>query len=329
MGTRGAVLRLALVAFAAFPAVDGGRTRAEEPAKLAQVARDLGIAIVAADPVFPVATAHGIIDGKGATGDEVRAYTGLFVPEFSLYPTELFRQTRLRRVVLCRDLSFGGQRRNAIPDFEHDTLYLDVARGTHNQAYMRKVIHHEFFHIIDLRDDGSLYRDERWASLNPGAFRYGSGGKNAQNLPQTSVLTDKFPGFLNHYSTTGVEEDKAEVFANLVVDPEEIESRAKKDTVLRSKVRRMRELLADFCLGMNGGFWDKVRKARMAGNEPRPCLSPPARPWNSVHQSESEYPGEWLNLASHGNTGRILAPVLTRPELFRFRWPKGLSQLVR
>ncbi len=62
-------------------------------------------------------------------------------------------------VVRARELTFAGQRRNAIPDFEHDTLYLDVSRGAYSKSYFRKVIHHEFFHIIDYRDDGSLYND--------------------------------------------------------------------------------------------------------------------------------------------------------------------------
>ena len=109
-------------------------------------------------------------------------------------------------MVLCKELSFAGQRRNAIPDCEHETLYLDVSRGSYSKTYLRGVIHHEFFHIIDFRDDGSVYQDKRWKALNPEKFRYGSGGRTVQDLAKTSVLTDKYPGFLNHYSTTGVEE---------------------------------------------------------------------------------------------------------------------------
>jgi hypothetical protein len=237
-----------------------------------QVARAYKIKIVAMEPAFPVKTWHGKIDGTSADGKTLANYAGLFAAEFSLYPPDLVKRTRLARVVLCADLSFAGQRRNAIPDYEHDTLYLDVSRGAHNKAYLRTVVHHEFFHIIDYRDDGSVYTDERWAALNPAKFKYGTGGRNAQDVQTTSVLTDKFPGFLTHYSTTAVEEDKAEVFAHMIVDSDYVEERVKKDRVIKAKVARMRELLIKFCPDMNEKFWEKVRRMKrisQVDNHPR------------------------------------------------------------
>jgi hypothetical protein len=234
-------------------------------AELEKIAKEYKIEVVAADPRFPVKTVYGAIEGKGAERKETQDYAGLFAPEFSLYPADLVRRAKLERVVLCRELSFGGQRRNAIPDYEHSCLYLDVSRGSYSKPYLRKVIHHEFFHIVDYRDDGSVYRDERWSALNPKEFKYGSGGRTAQDLRETSVLTTKFPGFLNHYSTTAVEEDKAEVFANLIVDYAYVADRAKKDRVLNAKVERMKELLAKFCPDINDRFWEKVRTTERPG----------------------------------------------------------------
>jgi len=233
-----------------------------ENRQLEKIARDYKIEIVARDPAFPVKTRHGPIDGKMVAGTELEKYIGLFSTEFTLYPPELMQRSQLKRVVICTDLSFDGQRRNAIPDFEHDTLYLDASRGTFDKTYLRKVIHHEFFHIIDYRDDGKVYQDDRWAELNPGDFRYGRGGHAVQNMAQTSVLTDKYPGFLNHYSTTGVEEDKAELFANLIVDPAYVERRTTSDRVIHAKVDCMRELLARFCPELNDKFWEKVRQTK-------------------------------------------------------------------
>ena len=217
------------------------------------------IQVITDDLVLPVRTTHGPIDGKKASEEDMRAYGEIFISEFALYPKELVKRSRLKRVVLCSELSFAGQRRNAIPDFEHDTLYLDVSRGSYNKKYMRKVVHHEFFHIIDFRDDGLLYQDERWGRLNPDKFKYGDGGKNAQSLSETSVLTDKFPGFLNHYSTTGVEEDKAEVFANMIVEPKHVEDKTRKDPVFDTKVHAMKELLSSFCVQMDKQFWERVQ----------------------------------------------------------------------
>ncbi len=232
--------------------------------ELEKIAKAYKIEIVTADARFAVKTTHGRIKGKNADRKELQDYVSLFVPEFALYPPGLVQRSQLKRVMLCSELSFAGQRRNAIPDYEHDTLYLDVCCGTYGKTYLRKVIHHELFHIIDYWDDWNVYQDEDWASLNPAKFKYGSGSPNAQELEEESVLTDKFPGFLNYYSTTGVEEDKAEVFANLIVDLEYVEDRAKKDRVLDAKVERMKELLVKFCPEMNDKFWEKVRKMKRA-----------------------------------------------------------------
>lgn len=229
---------------------------------LRTIAKVYRLEIVTANVQFPVQTTHGTIDGTSAERQALETYASLFVSEFTLYPPDLVRRSQLKRVVLSSELSFGGQRRNAIPDYEHHTLYLDVSRGTYSTSYLRKVIHHEFFHILDYLDDGSVYSDKRWESLNPPAFKYGSGGRTAQDLLQTSVLTDKVSGFVNHYSTTGVEEDKAELLANMIVNPAYVEDRARTDRVLHAKVARLRELLVSFCPDMNSAFWEKVRKMK-------------------------------------------------------------------
>src|SRR5262245_45505452 len=203
----------------------------------------------------------GDINGSEAAMTDVESYAPIFAFEWSLYPPALIKKTRLRSIVLCKDLTFAGQRRTAVPDFEHDILYLDVARGRTNDRYVRMVIHHEFFHLIDLRDDDHLYEHERWAKLNPPGFKYGPGGVNLQNDPTVTETGKDSPGFLNRYAASGVEEDKAEVFAHLMVEPKEMKDRAAKDKYMRAKVERMKELLADFAPKMDEKFWRAVSEA--------------------------------------------------------------------
>ncbi len=219
------------------------------------IAEKFNIDVFVTDLEFPVRTTTGLIDAKGSPAHRIEKYQSLFADEFNHYPKELVRNSKLKRVVLCENLSFAGQRRNAIPDFEHDTLYLDIERGDYNQLYQRKVIHHEFFHMIDYRDDGKVYLDATWSALNESTFRYGSGGRNAQSDASTSLLTDRYPGFLNHYSTTGVEEDKAEMFANMLVEPQHVERRAFKDPIVNSKCEAMKSLIKKFCPEVTDEFW--------------------------------------------------------------------------
>lgn len=247
---------LLLVAIAIAPL-----TAAEKP-DLAALAKTYGIEIVVAEPVLPVKMSTGVIDGAAAAKADAESFAPIFAREWSLYPPELVAKTRLKKVVFCKDLSFAKQLRTAVPDFEHDVLYLDVVRGRRDEKYVRKVIHHEFYHIIDLRDDGELYADERWARLNPPEFKYGAGGAKLQDDPTVTTSGKDVPGFLNRYAASGVEEDKAEVFAHLMVEPKAMADRAKVDKYMRAKVERMKELLAAFAPKVDAKFWDAVEKAR-------------------------------------------------------------------
>lgn len=249
---------LALLLFAAGPA-------AAADADLTTLAKTYSVGVVARAPAFPVKTAHGPIDGAEADPADAASYAAVFAQEWGLYPPELVRKTGLRRVVFCKGLSFAGQFRTGVPDFEHDTLFLDVSRGRHDDRYVRKVIHHEFFHFVDLRDDGRLYEDERWAGLNRPGFRYGPGGAKLQDDPTVTTTGRDVPGFLNRYAAAGVEEDKAEVFAHLMVEPRAVAARAAADRYVRLKAERMRELLAGFSRTGGDEFWAAVEKADRHG----------------------------------------------------------------
>jgi hypothetical protein len=236
------------------------QTRAVAP-DIDQTAKKYDLEIVTKTPQFPIKLRSGVIDGSEAKKEDIDSYLPIFLFEWSLYPPDLVKRTGLKKVVLCQKLSFEKQLRTAIPDFENNVLYLDVARGRHDDRYVRKVIHHEFFHIIDLRDDGKLYEDERWSNLNPPRFKYGQGGAKLQSDPTATTTGKDEPGFLNRYAAAGVEEDKAEIFAHMIVEPKMIAERAQKDKYIQVKVERMKELLAEFSSRMDKTFWDSVEKA--------------------------------------------------------------------
>ena len=233
---------------------DTGKAMDKLP-QLREVAERYEVKIAIGNLGLPIKTIHGMIEGKEATSESLGKYQKLLATELNRYPISLIRSSKMIRIVLCEALALDGQRRNAIPDFEHNVLYLDVKRGDHNKQYQRKVIHHEFFHLIDYKDDGSIYADNAWVALNPSTFLYGTGGRNSQDDASTSVLSDRFRGFLNHYSTTGVEEDKAEMFANMMVVPKHVETRASDDAIIKSKLNAMKSLMQKFCPEVNGEFW--------------------------------------------------------------------------
>jgi hypothetical protein len=234
-----------------------------------KIARAYNLQVIVEKPTFPVVGAHGKINGEAAAPKNSESYLQLLAEEWSLYPPELIKKLGLRRIILCEALSFAGQLRTAIPDFEHDDLYLDVGSGRYDDVYVRKVIHHELFHFIDWRN-GTLYRDERWAALLPPGVKYGRGGKNAQDDATGSLLDNRLEGFVNRYSMSGVEEDKAEVFCHMIVCWPAVEERVKTDKYLKAKVQLMREVLEKYCPQMNQSFWDAARNLK----RPRQCVAP-------------------------------------------------------
>jgi hypothetical protein len=226
---------------------------------IASLEKDYRLEIIPAKNNFLVKSRWGSTWGRAPSANDVQKYLPLLVRELRVYPAELLKKAGIKRIVLCEDLGFDRQYRNAVPDFLNETYYLEIKRGANNPRYLSLVFHHDLFHFIDLRDDGQLYRDERWSSLNPPTFKYGTGGRNAQTQKSTSVLTDQYPGHLNHYSTTGVEEDKAEVYAHLLMNAAYLETRIAKDDVLRRKVERMKELMKAFCPECDEAFWSKSK----------------------------------------------------------------------
>jgi hypothetical protein len=220
------------------------------------IEKKYGILVTWKDREYPVRTRHGQIGATNAEPPEVDPYSAVLA-EFLVYPPDLIRRSRLRRIILCRSLSFAGQDRSALTDYDHDELYLDVVKGEYNRFYQREVIHHEFFHIIDYQDDGQVYSDDHWARLNPESVRYGDGGTKIQDNPLSGLPTD-IPGFLSSYAMSGVEEDKAELFAHMMTEYAVVSKRAATDNVLREKVSALKALLARFCPEMDDTFWNGV-----------------------------------------------------------------------
>jgi len=132
-------------------------------------------------------------------------------------------------------LAYDSQPRAAIPHFTDETLYLDAEVAHYDIPYLRKVIHHEFFHFFAYSIEGVIYEDKSgWTLLNPKDFKYGTGGVNMQSDGRVT-LPKLMPGFINEYSTSGQEEDKAEMFAYMVHDYNYIFARSLDDVVLGQK----------------------------------------------------------------------------------------------
>ena len=125
-----------------------------------------------------------------------------------------------------------------------------------NFAYIRIVLHHEFFHFIDFADDQS-YDDEEFESLNEGGFEYGEGGDSER---QWIKLDKNVRGFINHYSTTDLAEDRAEIYQYLIGCPDEALNNG--DIIVRKKAKRIKDFLNNFDKegigNIKNNFWNDL-----------------------------------------------------------------------
>lgn len=233
-------------------------------AELAEIERDYRLVVYLDSWLFPRQRPGSYrIQGLQAKLADLEHFLPIFIEEWRLLPTMLVHRTKLKYIVFGRQFRLPVERieREAIPDYHHEGMYYSVAFNHTDpvyEHYFRGVVHHEFFHYVDFRDDGMVYGDDVWKKLNPPGFKYGNGGISARGNMQGIVRQSK-PGFITEYATSGVEEDKAEVFRCMLVNIVEMEARARDDVYLTMKMKQMKNLLTEFSPELDEPYWASLR----------------------------------------------------------------------
>ena len=152
--------------------------------------------------------------------------------QISRLPDSSMKTLGLKYVILCSRAEAAGRRIGGIPVPPLRLLMLDVGESTQSDTYLRHIFLHELYHLIEFRFNS--VQDEEWQR------RFGSGYANdyrpgAQGITPGSGK----PGFLNGYSESFPHEDRAELFASLLLDPTTVATHidGTNDDVLREKAR--------------------------------------------------------------------------------------------
>jgi hypothetical protein len=203
------------------------------------------VELMVVERAFSIQLAGGPLSARPASADAAGRAATLVQRELSRYPPAFFQRVRLSRVLLCRDLRENGQPIPSLPNY-HRTLLLDVDASP---GFLSRLIHHELFHFIDYAGDDKVGADPAWEALNNRWFVYGSGGRFMRDR-QSSEFGSGPAGFVSRYATSGTEEDKAEVFAFMVVSRGQMQALAHKDRVLAAKMSRIEADLAALGLAL-------------------------------------------------------------------------------
>ena len=197
-------------------------------------------------------------------------YLLLFDNEFAKYPKGFLKKTKLSAVVFVKSLALKKQLRTAIPDYGKEILILDFLRGGHNSTYQKHVIHHEFYHMIEEEFNESAYwKDPHWKEFNAPGVQYGQGGKSAQDNSKAYLFTHPEKGFVNLYSQSAIEEDKAEIYATLFVKEEydKLIEWVKEDKTLYGKMKYMIKFLKKLDSRLSKRYFSKLHKGKKKDKE--------------------------------------------------------------
>jgi hypothetical protein len=187
-------------------------------------------------------------------------YLTFFSKEFNKYSTSFINTVHLRRIAIVTNLASDSSYRNAVPDSIHRVLYYDYDVLKYGVLYSMHVLHHEFYHLIELDTKGTrYYKDPLWANFNEKGFEYGHGGKYCYNVVANfTELIHPYKGFINLYSMSALEEDKCEIFATLMVAQDQFlvcKWMAEHDKIIEMKVKYMKNFLHSICSEMNNKYW--------------------------------------------------------------------------
>ena len=140
-------------------------------------------------------------------------------------PDESLTRLGLRYVVLCSSVTQGGRSIGGIPVPPLNLLMLDT---TGSAAALQHRTLHELYHLVEYRY-GS-FSDAAWDA------QFGAGYSNSYpwRLETASIGSGK-AGFINAYGETYAHEERAELFAYLMLSPRELAAQARGDSVLKQK----------------------------------------------------------------------------------------------
>jgi hypothetical protein len=221
-----------------------------------QLRGERNVEILHARAPFELGLGHGPVTGEAADEGALAAATVLVVDELSRYPRSFLERAGLRRVVLCAELREERRPIPSLPNYRN-TLLLDAGGSP---SYLRRLVHHEVFHFVDLADDGVVLADPTFASLNPPGFEYGSGGR-AMRERSAAAFGAAPAGFVSRYATSAVEEDKAEIFAFLMTRPQAMAELGHRDPIIAAKAAHVRQLAAALSDELDQSFWRAVARA--------------------------------------------------------------------
>ena len=194
---------------------------------------------------------------------ELGRFLKIFEEELNKYPQDFFRRGRILNVVFVKRHFFGEKPVEGLYDIKRHSILIDFSRSRGNTAKQRRNIHHELFHMIEIESRREGREALGWKDTNPPGFRYGEENQRLRGGNIFNALAPAIPGFATEYATTAPEEDRAEIFASMMMPRSHVLllKWAERDQYLAKKMSLLKDFLTDYDSRCNQAFWDKILSA--------------------------------------------------------------------
>ncbi|MBI4243897.1 MAG: hypothetical protein HY606_07390 [Planctomycetes bacterium] len=217
----------------------------------------------------PTGESYVIEEGSGMEDNArvSKVLSGIDVA-FSRYPLELIKLAGISSIAVVKKLEGPERVAPEMADYGNHVLYFNcsivafdpIQNKIDYVLFWTYIAHHGFGHMIDYAIKGASSSDDaEWKKLNDSGVDYGSG---AWGVKEHDAMCFVHPakGFVNKYSMSSMQEDKAEIFTSLFM--REIYLRvsewAVSDKALERKLNYMKGLLSAKCEKLDQNFWNKT-----------------------------------------------------------------------
>lgn len=202
-----------------------------------------------------------------ANNKELLRYFRMMEAEIKKYPSDYFIKSRANMLCFGEHLSVKRVVVAAVPVPEINTILYSLSRDIKGKGrkpykigYLTNTFHHELFHNTDYVIWGRhYYKWDKWQVLNVPGFRYAGKGTMAYTQKDKMKKMKLQKGFMNKYSQTGMEEDRAEIMEAIMLYPENkhLIRRCQRDEIIRKKVNLINEIVNKRIL--NDQLWSQLR----------------------------------------------------------------------
>ncbi len=177
-----------------------------------------------------------------ADAEKLRIFSDILVQEFSKYPVDFVKNSKLKYIGAVKNVNVVGQIRSASATPYDNTMLYDAVTLGNTWDYSYHVVSHEYWHFIDFKLKNSYdYADAAWSKCNPSGFKYGDGGITTYDDPNFSNKFHPSSGFITTYATYGIEEDRADMFGWMIYQPAKV--RALNDSGINCKINRLTQIV--------------------------------------------------------------------------------------